>query len=333
MEFGKYSPIGIHCFASNDENHKITLKDMNICSYDRKLLKRLFITYNKIPPRFSPKQMKKLKKLDLYLDIPLVQAVLEPMATYSSLKRLIDNECQIIPHKYFKKYLIRSNEPSRDLRSTDDVKGLTNYGENREITVSKNEMLKPLVEEAISHGDLKVVKFICEYGGYFTNYIHRSDCIGYMSTASQYGHIHILDYFYNLFESDKGHYDWGDVPSYKAASYGHINCLEFLRQKGYRLCTWNISRFAAEHKRYDVLVYVHEILSKNSRKGSCCDPDIIDWTLARSGDLHSLQYLYNRGCIRPKFHDISVCIQAESNGHKEVLEYLLSVGYKLTRSF
>jgi hypothetical protein len=315
MEFGKHSPVGIICSSSNEEDYKITVKDMNICRFDRKLLKRLFITYNKIPPRFSPKQMKKLKRLDLYLDIPLVQAVLEPVATYSSLKRLLDNECRIIPHKYFKPYL-------------------SNYSESREITVSKNEMLKPLVEEAISHGDMKIVRFICEHGGYSTNYIHRSECIEYMSTASKYGHVHVLDYFYNLFESDQGksicpYYDWGDVPSFQAASHGHINCLEFLCQKGYRLDTWNISRFAAEHKRYDVLVYVHETISRNSRKGPCCDQDIIDWELARSGDLRSLQYLYNRGCIRPKFHDISVCRQAALNGHTEVLEYLLSVGYKL----
>lgn len=311
MEFGKHSPIGTSCVVCDPSSmcsecvrsgsHGITLKDMGVCKLGRKLLKRLFATYDAIPPRFSGKQKKKLKRLDLYLDIPLVQAVLEQVATYESLKRLVVNECQIIPNKYCKPSLMV------------------------EFNHSSYYSWSPLISQTVGKGDLELVKLICNRGGYM-EYINRWELVDYINTAAEHGHVHVLEHLDNIVRTLPTlpiFTDWWDRPSYNAAANGHVNCLEFFSQRGYKLSRSSLSRFAADKAQYHVIVYVHEQL----KGGHCCAKDM-DWYLARSGDLQSLQYLYKRGCIRPKPHSACACIQAAIHGHVEVLDFLRQVGYE-----
>jgi len=89
MEFGKLSPVNINCSDGD-----VKLDDL-IPSTDIALLNDLFGGSSDGRTDYTTQEKNRLIYLDKYLDIPLVEAVLNP--SYDALYRLLENNCKNIP--------------------------------------------------------------------------------------------------------------------------------------------------------------------------------------------------------------------------------------------
>jgi len=100
IEFGKFSPVNINC---SDGDIKL---EQLIPQCDITLLNDLFIHPDDKRPNYTDEQKNRLNYLDKYLDIPFVEAVLNP--SYDALYRLLENNCKNIPIS-LKRYVLCQN--------------------------------------------------------------------------------------------------------------------------------------------------------------------------------------------------------------------------------
>jgi hypothetical protein len=205
IQYGKHSPIHLKCI-----DKQITLHDMNISKKDIELVELLFVDINH--DQYTEEERQRLCKLDAYIDIPMIEAVLDPFASYNSFNRLITNESQV-PNKYW-------NNPG-------------------------------LVLDAIKHGSLMTFKAAyAMHSPYRENILrsiveyHRIDMLEYMepfdqeelhviiNSTSKYGHVDIWDYLKQKGYQLHINLNW-------IIGFGHVQCFEYVRiHWPYRQYTW-----------------------------------------------------------------------------------------------
>lgn len=71
------------------------------------------------------------------------------------------------------------------------------------------------------------------------------------ANESKKGHINCLKYLY------ENGYKWDEYTCSFAAKYGHIDCLVYAHENG---CKWSVwtTRYAAKYGKLDCLIYAHE---------------------------------------------------------------------------
>lgn len=111
----------------------------------------------------------------------------------------------------------------------------------------------------------------------------------------------------------------GQVPL-AAAEGGHLIILKWLVEAKYRLNYYNCSYTAAEYGQLHILKWLS---SYQIREGRYWDTDICR-VAASNGHLEVLQWLIEQS--NSITWDSSICLAASKNGHLTVLRYLIQVG-------
>jgi hypothetical protein len=292
IEFGLRSPIHVKC-----EDKGIALKDLNIPNRHIKLLKVLFKKYE--TKKFNPSQKEVLRQLDRYLDIPLVEAVLDTNASYESFRRLVENNSSIIPSKYrenkdiifecIKHDSLPAFQKALELGCEEPFHYTTMglavmFGSLTILTYAhkhKYEWTEWTCSNAIACNYSFMPTLICFTGSCYFNdvdtmYIHRRICPKSLIN---------------------------DVKEDKV-----LQCLQYAMTHG---CSTNVltCAYAAAHGRLTCLQYLHE--------QQCLWDHVTCIYAAANGHLDCLQYAHENGCEWTAL----VCIEAVGNGQLECLQY------------
>ena len=293
IEYGNHSPIHTKCY-----NKGVSLHDMELPRTHRKLLFLLFAHYN--TRQFTRKQVATLRYLDSYLDIPLIEAVLDTESSFHSFHRLVTNHCTVIPLKYknnrdlvieciqhdsvatYQKALEFGCKPPLHYTQT----GLAiMFGSLNILTYLASQHLLDWNEWSCSNATACRYDFmptcICFTGNCFfndtdTSFMHRKTC-----SKSLINHV----------KEDKV-----------------LACLLFTIPSG---CPTNVltCAYAAAHGRLDCLKYLHE--------QECPWDEVTCIYAAANGHIDCLRYAHEHGCQ----WTASVCIEAIRNGQLECLQY------------
>jgi len=228
FEFGKLSPIGVSCY-----DQTIKLEDLQISKTEIHVLQRLFNHDDDDDDIHVSEEDKMLmEKLDKYLDIPLVQAILDESASYSSFHRLVENDCTLIPKKYKQNpELVKETIVHHSFKAF-----------QKAISYCSNDI--HFLKLAIRHGCIDIVKFLLKI---FTK---EEEEIGYMcALACKYGHVECLQVLH------KNGFPWNDLAASLAASYGKLDCLRYMHENGYILCM-DVRAAAFMNNQQECLQYV-----------------------------------------------------------------------------
>jgi hypothetical protein len=310
MEFGKLSPLNVKC-----DDLTVELSDMeNLTAYDISLLQLFFYTFES---GFSKEEREHLEKLDLYLDVPLVQAVFDEHRSYDSYKRLVMNGCTIIPKVYLnnKSYLISAIEEdnfqifSHAFSQHDYFVTFHAVVHNRMEIVkflyahdAESILHKEYTYQASKHRYLEMLTFLYEHGC----------CMHEMSlmVAVANGHEEVVKYIASLhldhleritpfvITSAIAHNQSNmlsliphekNEPMYMIAAVrrGTVDSVRELRKQGFRWYTETVTA-AAECGKLDIVKYLIE-------HGCPWSQEII-MVAAGYGHLDVVQYLHDIGC-------------------------------------
>jgi hypothetical protein len=252
LKVGKLSP-----FRFKGTDRSPTLEDFKI---DRKefnnVIKKLLLI---VPLEEADNTL--LKYYDNLLDIPIIEAILNPC--YRTFKRLIDNDInppkELIKNEYMNK--------AAEKGDTDVLKWL------RENGCPWNECA---CSYAAENGHLDMLKYLrsngCPWNKWMCEYAARN------------GHLDVLKY---LRENDC---PWDELTFSATARNGHLDVLKYLREND---CPWDerACYYAAYNGHLDVLKWLHS-------NGCPWDEQTYTYT-AQNGHLDVLKWISENGCPKP----------------------------------
>jgi hypothetical protein len=332
MEFGKSSIVGVLC-----EDRVISLDDLPISKDDVKLLHLFFQVYQNAPIVFTKQEELRLQYLDLYLDIPLIEASFN--VNYKSFHRLIHNECSLIPETCY--------------NQTNSFKFLSESIKKNDFQVFKH-LIDFLMDEESKYKEEACIKssFALQKVKWFKNVAeyNRLDMAKYLFQKGNqnFGHMTKIGALFASFgniEAVQWAYDNGfplDIHVSNAAAYGgFLSLLEFLHE---RECPWNVKTMhkAALKGHLDVIKYLqrhqcpwnsttvqkavmngHLHIVKYLHEQGCPWDEDAFCAAAMNGHLAIVEYLHDQGCP----YDVRVTAMTACAGHLSVLKYLFDHGY------
>jgi hypothetical protein len=207
-EFGKQSPIGVSC-----SDKIIKLEDLQISEREIHVLNKIFNHYDDL--NVSEEDIIIMERLDKYLDIPLVQAVLDESASYQSFHRLVENDCSIIPKKYKQNpELVKDTIIHHSFKTFQKAIFFCSYDVH-------------FLKLAIIYGCVDIVNFLLNE---MKDQVKEEEDEYMMCTiACKYGQLECLQVLH------KNGFRWNDLAANLAASYGRLDCLRYLHENGYVL--------------------------------------------------------------------------------------------------
>jgi hypothetical protein len=280
MEFGKHSPVYLQC-----HDKQIQLQDLQVSTQQMKLLESIFADPNQVIS--CVKTQEELKWLDHYLDIPLVEAMLE--TSYHAFHRLIMNECTIIPFKY-QRHDARILELAIENGDYDTFVKAYNMNPDSRIF---------LLDLAVIFNQMKVLEFLVDHNTY-----PMGDMIMVASLAAKYDRLEMV----------KKIGVWDTWTCVNAASEGNITVLQYLHEHG---CEWNSSTCAAAARNghLDCLQYAHQ--------HGCEVNGLVIYQAVKFGHIPCLMYLHQERCP----YGAGLCATAAEHGQLEALIFLHEHGY------
>jgi len=331
MEFGKYSPLKVKC-----DDERVGFKHLTMFSKGEKaVLKYFFQHYDTL--KISNKTKVLLQRMDAYLDIPLVQAVLR--FDYQSLKRLILNECTIIPHKSHRidLSLLYHSIQDRDVESFPVFVYIIDH--------NKNLNADYLISHAAEYGRIDIMKYLLNLGGKITmasveyavkngdldciKFIHESSllwCDRYTQMVIECGYVEILKYLLDNGIHDSQQYINNLLASNKfivtlrehvnlevnGVRVKHVEMLKYLYSKGLQLDSHMIT-IAIEEENMEALQFLCE--------NKCPIPAKVLTLAVISGSLDIVNLLL--GYTNPiQESQESVVYEAVYHGHLHILKHL-----------
>jgi hypothetical protein len=222
---------------------EVALNELAMFSKGEKALLNIFFNlYDYV--KWSDTIQRLLRRMDDYLDIPLVQAVYDKEATYESFKRLTINECTDIPFKYFKNGFARCIAAIRDK----DPASFTVFTRLTTMQEYGESEMSAYVTEAAANGRLDILQFLFDVEkrakpdlhitiaaakfGHFdcVKFLHQRGCdlnptlIG--ESACKLGHMDML--LYAMEHGPKLNKNY----MLAAIEYGHLHLVEMMRSRG-----------------------------------------------------------------------------------------------------
>ena len=328
MEFGLLSPLKVKC-----DDETIGFSHLQMFSPgEKEILNYFFKHFDTM--KINPKTRCLLKRMDRYLDIPLVQAVLDYRCSYESFKRLIINDCTLIPKKYLNKIALLLSESIQDKKDPEVFeKAFYLIEEHLPSKEDTDYDIYDVMGDAAKAGRIDIIKYIIEqhsgnWGDLFNQFTMRD--------AASAGQLHCVKYLHEMkckwdsestqAAAENGHYETlfylaengcpihNDCLSYACGS-GSVECVRYLHQnRGLELtryCVLNTIR----HNQVQVLQYMidHGIELPLSYVSVC----------SRYGSLEVLKFWY--GIEGDNLLNCFLVQTATELGHIHVVQYLLEV--------
>ncbi len=295
------------------EDGKVRLEDLPlITKNDIRLLKEVlkwyefYIKTHDTCIGFTKKQISRIRYLDMYLNIPLLN-IFYTEPNYKLFARFVDNNEEKEAFVVFNFNRI--------------VKQFYRFGTESEfkwlLANRKIEMNQRAINTLISRGNIKCVKYALENGGklsvtsvYYAAQNGHLDCIEYLhekkctlstlaaSAAASKGHLECLKY---LHKNGAPLCDevWPDV-----VRNGHLECLKYLCENGCQLSHSSIF-VAVENGQLECLKYMLLILDAANAASYITNTRVttstVAWDIillkaaAENGHLACLKYLYEHG--------------------------------------
>jgi hypothetical protein len=353
MEVGLLSPLRLTC-----EDGKVTLDEVTMFTEGEKALLKIFFEQYNNNVKWSDTIKTLLRRMDSYLDIPLVQAVFDDVNCYGAVKRLILNQCKLIPDKYMYSLELCARYAilDRDSNSFAVFVKLIELMQSKEMTLCFNNLVelaakvgrKDIVQcfraiqqdftyheshliAAAKRGEFETVKYLyernCKLSGLGTNVAIEACTIGH------------LDMF--VFAIEHGCSMNGCMNA--AACYGHVHILEWMKARHFEFETVTLSNaMCGGHlKVVKLLVQYVNVTQRHARlaiKYGYLDIvkflyddvglEIDHWAPLRAAEYHSLpilQYLYDKKCVMQKE---AVTATITNGGHStECLRFMLEVNW------
>jgi hypothetical protein len=283
IEFGKNSPVGTKC-----HDRFITLYDLSIPP-DELILLQSINYYKDDPKHFTEDEKEVLSKLDKYLDIPLIQAIFDNESSYESFIRLFNNQCTVIPNKFYHNHDILEKVIEKD--------SLERFLQI--IQLFHNPDPKKINIYAARYGRIDIL----EYGWPNQDVSSKFELA---TEAATNGHIDCLQWLHQ--HGAPLYY----ISSSNAAKNGHLSCLKYLIENGCRFDQYIASQ-AAEYGHLDCLQYLNLLTSQGF--------------LETPGDWKATHPLPRKG-LKAK-DVISMFIAASSPPRTDIyIYYTISMNYK-----
>jgi hypothetical protein len=326
MEFGLLSPLRVKC-----DDETIGFSHLQMFSKgEKEILNYFFKNFETM--KINSKTKCLLKRMDRYLDIPLIQAVLDYRCSYDSFKRLIINDCTLIPKKFLDKIGLLISESIQDQKDPEVFEKAFHLMKHLGGEEDTNYDIYDVTGDAAAAGRLDIVKYIIEqHSGNWGNLPNPFT----MRAAAAAGQLHCVKYLHQikcqwnsdstLAAAENGHYETlvymieNGCPIHNeclssACGSGSVECVRYLHQKGFKLtryCVLNTIR----HNQVQVLQYMidYGIQLPLSYVSVC----------SRYGSLDALKFLY--GIEGDKLLNCSLVETATECGHIHVLQYLLEI--------
>jgi hypothetical protein len=308
FEFGLHSPVGVPC-----EDRYINLYDLGITKKQKKLLRTLFKTYNNKGKKLSMDDKQELLKLDVYLDIPLVEAFFSEKPTYKSLIRLLSSKCTLIPSK-FQNNMTIIKECCMDQSSTVELFQKVVSIVFPQIDLIKEYSDKPL-EDYYDHSQYaKICNAVCTSGRLdFLEILRLPSMTCFI--AAKYGYLHIIKY------AERCGFTLGEYTGMEAVISGQLECLKYLINYA---CFCNpgevhhckihrdVCDLAARNGHIHILQFLH------FEKGFAWDESVVA-SAADKGHFECVRYLHEHNCPWDKY----TCIYAIERGDLDCLRYAM----------